>query len=82
VVARQLRSRAAIELENLALRHQLHWAHAMAPGADLKLFIGDTTRNVMFLDNFADAVNDNTCGVISMSFAQCGLTKSQVFGIY
>jgi len=32
VVARQLRSRAEVELENLALRHQLHALHRERPG--------------------------------------------------
>jgi hypothetical protein len=32
VVARRLRSRAAVELENLALRHQLHVLRRQRPG--------------------------------------------------
>ena len=32
VVARQMRSRAAVELENLALRHQLYVLHRQRPG--------------------------------------------------
>src|SRR5271166_2669213 len=32
VVARRLRSRAEVELENLALRHQLHVLHRQRPG--------------------------------------------------
>jgi kumamolisin len=60
----------------------LDWTHAMAPGADLKLFIGDNDNNVPFLDNFADAVNDNTCGTIDMSFILSGATRSQMLVIY
>jgi len=60
----------------------LDWTHAMAPGADLKLFIGDNNNNVPFLDNFADAVDDNTCGAINMSFVISGATRSQMLGIY
>jgi len=32
MVARRLRSRAAVELENLALRHQLHVLRRQRPG--------------------------------------------------
>jgi pseudomonalisin len=63
----------------------LDWTHAMAPGADLKLFIGDNKSqqsNVIFLDNFADAVNDNTCGAIDMSFILSGATRSQMLVVY
>jgi len=40
VVARRLRSRAAVELENLALRHQLHVLRRRRPGR-LRLFTID-----------------------------------------
>jgi hypothetical protein len=40
VVARRLRSRAAVELENLALRHQLHVLRRQQRGR-LRLFAFD-----------------------------------------
>ena len=40
VVARRLRSRAVVELENLALRHQLHVLRRQRPGR-LRLFTFD-----------------------------------------
>src|SRR5208282_1404853 len=40
VVARRCRSRAAVELENVALRHQLHVLRRQRPGR-LRLFIFD-----------------------------------------
>lgn len=53
----------------------VNYAHAAAPGAKISLYVGDPNHSVSgsgLLDAILLAVQDNTCGAISISFSFCG----------
>src|SRR5205807_6033463 len=52
----------------------LEWSHAIAPAAALKYYFGDSSNSISgsaLVDAITSAVNDNKCGVISISFGFC-----------
>src|SRR5271166_2479400 len=49
----------------------LEWSHVMAPGAPIKFFYGTNLVN-----NITQAVTDDACKVISISFEFCGSSPS------
>jgi len=63
--------RTGDELETLI---DIEWAHAVAPGAPIRVYIGNG-GNALF-DAINQAVNDNACGAISISFSYCGGASS------
>jgi len=57
----------------------LEWSHAVAPGATHRFYLGNdatASPNGSIIDSIQRAVNDNACGVISVSFAMCGASSS------
>ncbi len=64
------------ELEALL---DLEWSHAVAPGATTRFYLGNgntsSSGNGPIIDSIQRAVNDNTCGTISVSFGLCGGDK-------
>jgi subtilase family serine protease len=56
----------------------LEWSHAVAPGAATVFYVGDSSAPVIspVVDEINQAVTDNVCGVISVSFSLCGGNKS------
>src|SRR5262249_14960195 len=55
------------------------FAHAGAPGTDINAYIGNdaaASPDGALVDALRNAVSDNTCGAISISFAFCGAPKS------
>ena len=69
------------ELESLL---DVQWSHAVAPGAPLRFYLGDdstASANGSIVDAIQRAVNDNTCGVISVSFGLCGGNASFYTGV-
>jgi hypothetical protein len=46
-------------------------AHAAAPGASINFYLGSD-----LIGDITDAVNDNLCGAISLSYEFCGLSSS------
>jgi hypothetical protein len=49
----------------------VQWAHVTAPGAAIKFYLGsDLTSDI------SGAINDNSCGAISISYAFCGVSSS------
>ena len=56
----------------------LEWSHAAAPGAAVNFYLGDdgNTVNGAIEDALQKAVTDNSCSVISISFAFCGSDPS------
>jgi subtilase family serine protease len=60
------------EIETLL---DLEWAHAVAPGAPIRDYIGNgAVSGSPLLDAIKKAVTDNTCGAISISY--CGASSS------
>ena len=59
------------ELETLI---DIEWAHAVAPGAAIRVYIGNGWNAL--LDAINQAVNDDACGAISISFGYCGGSSS------
>jgi subtilase family serine protease len=57
------------ELETLL---DLEWSHAAAPGAAIHYYNGDPNSPTDIIDQISQAVTDNTCGAISVSFGLCG----------
>src|SRR6266851_1144576 len=57
------------ELETLL---DLEWSHAAAPGAAIHYYNGDPNAMNDIVDQIGQAVTDNVCGVISVSFGLCG----------
>ena len=58
----------------------LEWAHAVAPGASLRYYLGNPKVGAVqaLVDAVSRAVSDtgvNNCAVISISFAICGATQ-------
>ncbi len=54
----------------------VNYSHAMAPGAPIRVYIGDPSSSTSPLpDAIAQAVKDNACGAISVSFSFCGASK-------
>lgn len=56
----------------------LEWSHATAPGAPINYYFG--AGNGAFIKAISGAVNENACGVISISFGLCGDSKSMFTG--
>jgi subtilase family serine protease len=55
----------------------VNYAHAMAPGAPIRVYIGDPTNsNSPLPDAIAQAVTDNACAAITVSFSFCGASKN------
>jgi subtilase family serine protease len=58
----------------------IEWAHAVAPGAPISVYIGNnatsTSGNGGLFDAIQKSVNDDTCGVISISYYYCGFSSS------
>ena len=56
----------------------IEWAHAVAPGAALSVYIGDPATAVIdpLVDAINQAVTDNNCGAISVSYGFCGAPTS------
>jgi subtilase family serine protease len=53
----------------------ISYAHAIAPGAPINVYIGDQTNSntgLGIVDAMLQAVHDNSCGAISISFSICG----------
>ena len=66
------------EIETLA---DIEWAHAVAPGAPIRVYIGNgLVSGDPLLDAISKAVTDNTCGAISISFSFCGATPLVLHG--
>lgn len=69
------------KLETEALL-DIEWAHTAAPGAPLRVYLGNAfdtgNGNQAFADALAKAVNDNSCGALSISLVGCGYTSSFV----
>ena len=63
--------RTADELETLL---DIEWAHAVAPGAPIRVYVGNdgNARVEPIVDAINRAVTDNACGAISVSFSLCG----------
>jgi subtilase family serine protease len=61
------------ELETLL---DLEWSHAAAPGAALHYYNGNPNAANDIVDQIGQAVTDNVCGVISVSFGLCGGSAS------
>ncbi len=62
----------------------VEWAHAAAPGAALKVYIGNgsTVGGITATTQAAQsAVNDNSCGVSSTSLGSCGTPESFFPGV-
>jgi len=56
----------------------IEWAHAVAPGAAVNVYIGNSATATIdpLVDALARAVKDNTCGAISVSYGFCGASNS------
>lgn len=54
----------------------INYSHAMAPGTAIHVYIGDPNTSSALPDAIAQAVQDNACGAISVSFSFCGSSKS------
>jgi subtilase family serine protease len=57
----------------------VEYAHAAAPGAPIRAYIGNEANASSFgalYDAAAGAVNDDTCSSINISFSFCGVTAS------
>ena len=57
----------------------VEYAHAIAPGAPINVYIGDNGSSQQgngLVDALARAVKDDSCGAISMSFVFCGVPDS------
>lgn len=55
----------------------LEWSHSVAPGAAIKFFLSSANDSIG--DDVTQAVKDNTCSVISISFGYCGGTPNSEF---
>ena len=60
----------------------IEWAHAIAPGAPLRAYIGNPSdaRINAIADAIGQAVSDNACSAISISFSACGGAASYFTG--
>lgn len=62
----------------------VEWAHAAAPGVPLTVYIGDPT-SVGYIAATTDAgqraINDNSCGISSVSIGSCGTPESFFPGV-
>jgi subtilase family serine protease len=63
------------EIESLL---DLEWSHAVAPGAATRYYLANSGAAVIapIVDQISAAVNDDECGVISVSFTICGEAAS------
>ena len=53
----------------------VQWSHATAPGASIRFHLGSDAIN-----DISEAVSENQCGAISISYAFCGLSSSFMTG--
>ncbi len=56
----------------------LEYSHAVAPGAPLDLYL--TNSNNQIVDDLTTAIDDNTCGVVSVSFSLCSSSTAVFTG--
>jgi len=56
----------------------IEWAHAVAPGAAINVYIGNPATATInpLVDALKKAVTDNKCAAISVSYGFCGTTNS------
>ncbi len=56
----------------------IEWAHAAAPGAAIRVYIGNSAKAKIdpLVDALQQAVTDNACGAISISYGYCGGSSS------
>jgi len=54
----------------------LQWSHVAAPGASIVYHLGGD-----LISDIAGAVNDNSCGVISISYGLCGVSASYMTSV-
>ena len=62
----------------------IEWAHAVAPGAPIKVYIGNedsSSANGPIIDAIQQAVSEDSCAAISVSFATCGPPASFYRGV-
>ncbi|HVN30050.1 MAG TPA: protease pro-enzyme activation domain-containing protein [Candidatus Binataceae bacterium] len=59
----------------------VEWAHAMAPGASERLYLASQVNNDPLASDIAAAVNDNKCGIISISFSYCAASSIEFTGV-
>ena len=62
----------------------IEWAHVVAPGAPIKVYIGNgenSSANGPIVDAIQRAVSDGACAAISVSFATCGPPASFYRGV-
>ncbi len=62
----------------------LEWSHAVAPGAPTRYYLGDDLNSSpkgSIVDAIERAVDDNLCGVISVSFSLCGGSMAFYTGV-
>ena len=62
----------------------IEWAHAVAPGAPIKVYIGNgenSSSNGPIVDAIQRAVSDGSCAAISVSFGMCGPPASFYQGV-
>ncbi len=52
----------------------VEYSHAVAPNTPIKLYIGAGTNDLQ--DAISKAVNDDECGVVSISFSYCGQSNA------
>jgi subtilase family serine protease len=56
----------------------IEWVHAVAPGAPIRVYMG--SGNLALPDAIAQAVSDNACGSISISYGFCSGSSSLFTG--
>ena len=49
----------------------VQWAHVTAPGASIRFYLGSN-----LVDDISGAIDDNACGVISISYSFCGVSSA------
>jgi subtilase family serine protease len=56
----------------------IEWVHAVAPGAAIRVYIGDGASAAVdpLVDAMQRAVTDNACGAISVSYGYCGASAA------
>ncbi len=62
----------------------IEWAHAVAPGAPIKVYIGNgknSSSKGPIADAIQQAVSDGSCAAISVSFSMCGPPASFYRGV-
>jgi hypothetical protein len=56
----------------------IEWAHSVAPGVGIAIYIGNSQFQKIdpLTDSLLRAVSDNSCGVVSFTYAFCGAAPS------